>query len=68
MTELQNLKDRMHSARGAVSVVEMFVKNVDTALLDEEMQELHAATLRSLERLKKDFDVTHDTVCKLAAR
>lgn len=42
----------IHGANGAVSVIEAFLKKVDASTFDDDMQALHEAAMRCLERLR----------------
>lgn len=65
MSNINDIRKHLHSASGALAVIETFVQHVDTSQLTPELKELHQAALRSLEKIKTDFSAAHELVSLL---
>lgn len=61
-TPVKEIRQRLHSANGALSVIDTFVRSIDGVIFDTERSELYRAALRSLERMKGDLITLQDIV------
>ena len=62
MTSMEELRRHLHDLRGALSVIDTFVRHVDPALMHGDMVELHEATMRSMERAKNAITAMQEVV------
>ena len=62
MSNVREIRQRLHDVNGSVSAIDTFVRRVDVASLTDRLKDLHQAALRSLDRLKSDLISLHDAV------
>ncbi len=68
MSDIRDVKKRLHQAGSALSVIDMFLKQLDPTGFDQRQKEFHESALRSLKRLRDDFLAADDMVTALVKR